>query len=95
MGPPAFTVGSRLSVDASSWIFPISSVHSHWVRTRLRSTPRGRGGAGGVSPVAMRSLQSANMRSPRPRPKRDIHMLISAPRCPMRTRASHASALES
>ena len=64
MGPLAFTVGLRLSVDASSWILPISSVHSHWVRTRFRSTPCGRGGAGGVSPVAMRSLQSANIASP-------------------------------
>ena len=95
MGPLAFTRGLRLSVDASSWILPISSVHSHWVSTRLRSSPRGRGGAGGTSPLAMRSLQSANMRSPRSRPKRDIHMLISAPRCPIRTRASQASTAES
>ncbi len=35
-----------------------SSPTSHSVTTRLRSTPFGRGGAGGTSPLAMRSVQS-------------------------------------
>ena len=36
-----------------------SSPTSHKVTTRLRSMPFGRGGAGGTSPLAMRSVQSA------------------------------------
>ena len=58
-----WTVGFRLSVDTSSWRYAFGSAQSHWVMTTLRSTPRGRGGAGGTAPATIRSVQSANILS--------------------------------
>ena len=59
-GPPALTVGRFLSVVISSCMNEWSVPQSHNVTTTLRSTPRGRGGAGGTSPLSMRSVQSDN-----------------------------------
>ena len=61
----------------------------------MRSTPAGRGGTGGSSPSAMRSVQSANIPRARSRPKRFIPAFIEAPRCPVCTRWSQAARAES
>ena len=53
--------GLRRSVETSSCRYAFGSAQSHSVMTTLRSMPRGRGGAGGTSPVATRSVQSANI----------------------------------
>ena len=42
-------------------MYALGSAQSHWVITTLRSIPCGRRGAGGTSPAAMRSVQSANI----------------------------------
>ena len=52
--------------------------------TTLRSRPCGRGGAGGTSPLAMRSVQSANIASARSRPDL-IQRAASSARRPVRT----------
>src|SRR4029453_8103965 len=53
--PFALTVGLRRSVTARSWRYVFASPQFHSVMTMFRSTPCGRGGAGGSSPPAMRS----------------------------------------
>ena len=73
----------------------MSVPHSHIETTTLRSTPCGRGGASGTAPAAMRSLQSANIRRPRSRPKRFMTLVICPPRWPICTRWFQASRLES
>ena len=89
------TRGLRLSVAVMSWIFVIVVPHSHEVMTTLRSTPCGRAGfSAGTSPVAIRSVQSANIRRARARPRPVMTLFISEARCPMRTRLSHMSTLE-
>ncbi len=65
------------------------------LRTRPRSRPRGRGGTGGSSPAAIRSLQSAYNRSARGRPIRLISAAIAGPAPPARMRYSQASTDES
>ena len=59
--------------------------------TTLRSIPCGRGGAGGNSPAAMRSVQSPNIASARSRPSALRPPLICAPAWPDWMRRSHAS----
>ena len=72
----------------NEWSVP----QSHRVRTTLRSTPAGRGGAGGTSPFAMRSVQPANARSGRFLPWFCSTAYIALPRTPVPSRHSHASA---
>ena len=79
-GPLALTRGLRLSVAISSCTKATLSPQFHIVMTTLRSTPCGRGGAGGASPAAMRSVQSTSMSRARPRPKRVMKLFISDPR---------------
>src|SRR5438105_2659708 len=62
------------------------------VTTRLRSTPPGRGGAGGTSPLAMRSVQSAYVFSERSFPCVLSTAYMELPRTPVPRRHSHASA---
>src|SRR5207253_7726931 len=57
--PFAFTVGLRRSVTARSCMYVFSSPQFHSVMTMFRSRPCGRDGAGGTSPAAIRSVQSA------------------------------------
>ena len=59
--------------------------------TTFRSVPCGRGGVGGTSPFAMRSVQSANISSTRLRPNWFRMLLIWEPAWPDWTRRSHAA----
>ena len=52
------------------------------VMTTLRSTPCGRGGAGGTSPRLMRSVQSANSSSARSLPRLLRPLIMLPPACP-------------
>ncbi len=61
--------------------------------TMFRSKPDGRGGAGGSSPAAMRSVQSANSATVRCVPMKLNIFTMSAPACPDWMRRSHASLL--
>ena len=62
------------------------------VTTTLRSRPCGRGGVAlGVSPAAMRLVQSAYISSARVRPTCVKRLFMAAPAWPARTRRSHAS----
>jgi hypothetical protein len=61
------------------------------VITTFRSAPCGRGGAGGSSPAAMRSVQSANMASARGAPNTASSLAMSPPAWPDWMRRIHAS----
>ena len=90
MAPFAFRVGFRRSVETSSCRYAFGSAQSHSVMTTLRSIPRGRGGAGGTSPFAMRSVQSANIvRARGPSPL--MLPIMLPPAWPDCRRRSHAS----
>src|SRR5215831_15813839 len=79
-GPFAFSVGLRLSVDRLSCTNQCASgAQSHWVTTIFLSLPCGRAGAGGSSPCATRSVQSANICSARFRPNLESVLLIFEP----------------
>ena len=73
----------------------VSTPQSHSVTTTFCSRPSGRGGASGIAPLAMRSLQSANIWSAGSRPNRFMALLIWLPRWPVVTRWSHAATVES
>src|SRR5262245_52313323 len=91
--PFALTVGLRRSVTARSWRYVLSVPQFHSVMTMFRSTPAGRGGAGGTSPAAMRSVQSANIAVVRCMPTKLNIFTMSAPDWPDWMRRSHASRL--
>src|SRR5262249_10776537 len=90
MLPFALIRGFCLEVAISSWMYDVSVPQSHMVMTTLRSTAVGLGGAGGSSPAAMRSVQSANMGNARG-PRRRISASISHPRWPVWVRYRQAS----
>ena len=73
----------------------VSTPQSHSVTTTFCSSPSGRGGASGIAPSAMRSVQSANICSAGSRPNRFMALLIWLPRWPVVTRWSHAAIVES
>src|SRR6266436_2050717 len=90
MRPFALRVGLRRSVETSSWRYAFGSAQSHSVMTTLRSRPCGRGGAGGSSPAAVRSVQSANSTIERV-PSWVAPDSLFAPACPERLRRSQAA----
>ena len=72
-----------MSVEISSCMNDESTPQSQSVTTTLRSAPgRGRGGAGGTSPFAMRVVQSAITRAPAFKPHCAIVPAIELPRTP-------------
>ena len=91
-GPFALTRGFCFEVVISSCMYDVELPQSHMLITALRSTPVGRSGAGGSTPAAILSVQSAYIFSARG-PRRRIMLSISEPRCPVFTRWSHASRL--
>ena len=84
-----------MSVAISSCTIAIGSPQPHIVITTLRSTPCGRGGSGGTSPAAMRSVQSAKSCSARSRPIRFSPLFMLGPLRPTCTRWSQAATVES
>ncbi len=80
MRPFAFSRGLRRSVETSSCMYTFGSAQSHSVITTARSMPCGRGGCGGTSPLAIRSVQSENIVSARAMPKADMPRIMSRAR---------------
>src|SRR5690606_13270377 len=87
----ALTVGSLRSVDTRSCRYALGSAQSHCVITTFRSTPDGRGGAGGTAPAAILSVQSANIFNTPSLPHWCIDEIIEAPAWPDCKRRCHAS----